>query len=199
MQKTAPSPSGHALAARHPLRLTGSIPRNVKMGRRVETRRVGSAAARVAEGGGRFALVAAPGCRRSPRAARPETRRVVVVITGADGRCHAARELGAGEDVVAYQTRAAVRQKRACPDDAPRRARVPEGEASAGSEPAPGTVPPLTAAGTTDAAREPPAPPTPSAPPTPPTRAAAIPLPNPGCSARSSSPANRLRRWCRPG
>ena len=68
-----------------------------------------------------FALVAAPGCRRSPRAARPETRRVVVVITGADGRCHAARELGAGEDVVAYQTRAAVRQKRACPDDAPRR------------------------------------------------------------------------------
>ena len=131
-----------------------------------------------------FALVAAPGCRRSPRAARPETRRVVVVITGADGRCHAARELGAGEDVVAYQTRAAVRQKRACPDDAPRRARVPEGEASAGSEPAPGTVPPLTAAGTADAAREPPAPPTPSAPPIPPTRAAAIPLPNPGCSAR---------------
>ena len=32
-----------------------------------------------------FALVAAPGCRRSPRAARPEARRVVV-ITGADGR-----------------------------------------------------------------------------------------------------------------
>ena len=26
-----------------------------------------------------FALVAAPGCRRSPRAARPEARRVVVV------------------------------------------------------------------------------------------------------------------------
>ena len=112
---------------------------------------------------------------------------------------HAARELGTGEDVVAYQARAAVRQKRACPDDAPRRARVPEGEASAGSEPAPGTVPPLTAAGTADAAREPPAPPTPSAPPIPPTRAAAIPLPNPGCSARCSSPANRLRRWCRRG
>ena len=34
---------------------------------------------------------------------------------------------------------------------------MPEGEASAGSEPAPGTVPPLTAAGTADAAREPPA------------------------------------------
>ena len=128
-----------------------------------------------------FALVAAPGCRRSPRAARPETRRVVVVITGADGRCHAARELGAGEDVVAFQTRAAVRQKRACPDDAPRRARVPEGEASAGSEPAPGTVPPLTAAGTADAAR--PAPPTP---PTPPTRATLgiAPPVNPGCPTR---------------
>ena len=167
------------------------------------TRRVGSAAARVMEGGGHAlrlgGRLSAPGCRRSPRAARPEARRVVVVITGADGRCHAARELGAGEDVVAYQTRAAVRQKRACPDDAPRRARVPEGEASAGSEPAPGTVPPLTAAGTADAAREPPAPPTPSAPPIPPTREAAIPLPNPGCSARCSSPANRLRRWCRPG
>ena len=100
------------------------------------------------------------------------------------GEPRGARELGTGEDVVAYQARAAVRQKRACPDDAPRRARVPEGEASAGSEPAPGTVPPLTAAGTADAAREPPAPPTPSAPPIPPTRAAAIPLPNPGCSAR---------------
>ena len=69
------------------------------------------------------------------------------------GASHAARELGAGEDVVAaYQARAAVRQKLL---SLPRGARVPEGEASAGSEPALGKVPPLTAAGTADAAREP--------------------------------------------
>ena len=91
------------------------------------------------------------------------------------------RELGAGEDVVAYQARAAVSQKRARPDDAPRRARVPEGEAPAGAEPATGAVPPLTAAGTADAAR--PAPPTP---PTPPTRATLgiAPPVNPGCPTR---------------
>ena len=117
----------------------------------------------------------------SHRAARPEARRVVVVITGALGRCHEAGELGAGVDVVAYQARAAVRQKRARPDDAPRRARVPEGEAPAGAEPATGAVPPLTAAGTADAAR--PAPPTP---PTPPTRATLgiAPPVNPGCPTR---------------
>ena len=83
--------------------------------------------------------------------------------------------------VIAYQARAAVRQKRARPDDAPRRARVPEGEAPAGAELATGAVPPLTAAGTADAAR--PAPPTP---PTPPTRAtlAIAPPVNPGCPTR---------------
>ena len=141
--------------------------------------------ARVVEGGGHALRLggrrSAPACRRSPRAARPKARRVVVVITGADGRCHAARALGAGEDVIAYQARAAVRQKRARPDDAPRRARVPEGEAPAGAEPATGAVPPLTAAGTADAAR--PAPPTP---PTPPTRAALAIAPpvNPGCPTR---------------
>ena len=128
-----------------------------------------------------FALVAAPGCRRSPRAARPETRRVVVVITGADGRCHAARVLGAGEDGVAYQARGAMRQKRARPDDAPRRARVPEAEAPAGAKPATGAVPPLTAAGTADAAR--PAPPTPPTPPTRATLGIAPPI-NPGCPTR---------------
>ena len=155
------------------------------MGRRVETRRVGSAAARVMEGGGHAlhlgGRISAPGCQRSHRAARPEGRRVVVVITGADGRCYEAGELGAGEDVIAYQARAAMRQKRARPDDAPRRARVPEGEAPAGAEPATGAVPPLTAAGTADAAR--PAPPTP---PTPPTRATLgiAPPVNPGCPTR---------------
>ena len=89
--------------------------------------------------------------------------------------------VGRREDVVAYQARAAVRQKRARPDDAPRRARVPEGEAPAGAEPATGAVPPLTAAGTADAAR--PAPPTP---PTPPTRATLgiAPPVNPGCPPR---------------
>ena len=111
---------------------------------------------------------------------------------------HAARELGTGEDVVAYQARAAVRQKRACPDDAPRRARVPEAKAPAGAEPATGAVPPLRAAGTADAAR--PAPPTQ---PTPPTRAALAIAPpvNPGCPTRllARSPANWSRRWCRPG
>ena len=146
---------------------------------------MGSAAARVMEGGGHAlhlgGRISAPGCQRSHRAARPEGRRVVVVITGADGRCYEAGELGAGEDVIAYQARAAMRQKRARPDDAPRRARVPEGEALAGAELATGAVPPLTAAGTADAAR--PAPPTP---PTPPTRATLgiAPPVNPGCPTR---------------
>ena len=134
-----------------------------------------------------FALLAAfprPNAGALPQGgspARPEARRVVVVITGADGRCHAARVLGAGEDVVAYQARGAMRQKRARPDDAPRRARVPEGEVLAGAELATGAVPPLTAAGTADAAR--PAPPTP---PTPPTRATLgiAPPVNPGCPTR---------------
>ena len=128
-----------------------------------------------------FALLAK--CRRSPTGRLGPRQGVLSSSSHRSGRAsHAARELGAGEDVVAaYQARAAVRQKRACPDDAPRRARVPEGEASAGSEPAPGTVPPLTAAGTADAAR--PAPPTP---PTPPTRAtlAFAPPVNPGCPTR---------------
>ena len=137
------------------------------------------------EGGGHAlrlgGRLSAPGCQRSHRSARPEGRRVVVVITGADGRCHGARVLGAGEDVVAYQARGAMRQKRARPDDAPRRARVPEAKAPAGAEPATGAVPPLRAAGTADAAR--PAPPTPPTPPTRATLGIAPPI-NPGCPTR---------------